>query len=217
MNDFQKLMLTGRHYQVSKRQVIQSSDHRPVVTTVKSGYIKRYQILNDGSIGIQIIYGPGSVFPLTLVFKTLFNQHIYHGQEVFYYEAMIDSEIYSIDYMTLADEVRRNPQIYANLLEESGKHLDSCVQRLENATLRSAYNQLAHQLAYFAQKFGKPHIDGIIIDVPLTHQDLASVLNVTRETVSMAMTQLKKNGFIKSIKGKVVVANPKKLLDESYS
>jgi CRP/FNR family transcriptional regulator len=76
--------------------------------------------------------------------------------------------------------------------------LKSNIQRLENISLKSADKRLADALLHYARTFGKQHDNGeIVIDVPLTHQTLANILNIARETVSHAMLRLQDVGAIR--------------------
>jgi CRP-like cAMP-binding protein len=215
-NDLRELLLSGRRHKLSKKQILQSTEDRQVMNLVKSGYIKRYLIANDGTLGIQVVYGPGNIFPVTLALKALFNQEVY-SKEIFYYEAMGDAEVYTIDISTLVKAVDDNPLIYRDLLEETGKRLNSTLQGLENLTLKSSYKRVAHQLAYFASRFGEKTDKGLRINVALTHQDLANILSLTRETVSTCMSDLRERGLISSDKQKIIVTNPKKLEKLAYS
>lgn len=173
-------------------------------------------ITNDGTIGVQITYGRGDVFPLTLVYKTLYDQSIYHGQETYYYEAMSDAEVYTVDAAALLEEVKKDTQLYSDFFQEAGKHLESCVQRLENLALKTSYNRVAHQLVYFARHFGTKSTGGVQIETPLTHQDLADILSLTRETVSTSMVELRKKKLISTDK-LIVVHSMEKLEAEAYN
>ncbi|HVX58329.1 MAG TPA: Crp/Fnr family transcriptional regulator, partial [Candidatus Saccharimonadales bacterium] len=206
-----------RHYAVGRHQILQSYDDRfrPLVNMVKSGYIKRYEIGNDGSLSVQAIYGPGDVFPLTLVFKALFNQNVYEGPEVIYYETITEAELSSMDVGAIADAVKNNPLLYKDLLYEAGVRTQSNIQRLENLSLKSSLRRTAHQLIYFARQFGELRFSTIRIKVALTHQDIADVLSLTRETVSINLRKLQQRGLIKP--GRYIeVVDLASLEDEAY-
>lgn len=209
------LIKTGRRYKLPKGQIIQSSDGRKVFTLITEGYVKRYIISNEGSLRIQSIYGPGDAYPLTLAFKSLFNQELYTGPEVVYYETMSGVEIYSIDEQTLVDAVHKDKNLYRDLLLEAGNRFHSNIQQLENFSLNSSYKKVAHQLAYFAAQFGSTSKEGTSIDLLLTHEDLANVISATRETVSTCMIKLRKKGLIKTGKN-IIVPDVKKLQDEAF-
>ena len=209
------LLGKGRQYKVPKGQIIQSTEDRKVFNLLVSGYVKRYLIANDGSIGVQVVYGPDDVFPITLAFKLMFNQDIYDGPEVYYYQAMTDAEIYTIDQSTLKEAVKANPILYRDLMSIAGRRLHSTLNGLENLTLRNSYKRVAHQLGYFAHRFGKRTSAGTEIKLQLTHQDLADILSLTRETVSTSIIRLRKNGLIKTNK-LILVPDLKKLQEEAY-
>jgi CRP-like cAMP-binding protein len=214
--ELEKLLLKGRHYRLTKGQVIQSTDDRRVFNLVKEGYVKRYLIANNGALGVQVVYGKGDTFPISLVLTELEGIDFYEGPEVFYYEAMCDTEIYTVDIDTLLAEVKHNPALYRDLLWVTTKRLHSTLNGLENITLRSSYKRVAHQLAFFANQFGHKQAKGTRIEVPLTHQDLADVLSVTRETVSAAFVELRKKGLIQTSKS-IVVPDMQKLIEEAYA
>jgi CRP-like cAMP-binding protein len=210
------LLCSGKQYNFGKGQVLQYSSDQFHLSVVSKGFVKRYRITNEGNISVQAVYGPGDVFPLTPVFSLLFDQAIYSGPEAYYYETMAPSEIYSIDSVTLLDALQKQPSLYKELLSESGRRLQSNIQQLENISLKNAYNQVAHQLVFFAQQFGQKRLRSTRIMMPLTQQDIADIIDVTRETVSLSISQLKKKGLL-SKHSHLVVPDIKKLQDEAYN
>lgn len=209
------LVREGRRHKLPRGQILQSSDDRAMLNLLVSGYVKRYLIGNDGNLGVQYIAGPNYVFPLTPVFKVTLDQIIYTGPEVYYYQCMTPCEIFSIDQDTLQRAVETNSLLYKALFAEAGVRLQDNIQRLENLSLKSAYNRVAHQLVYYARQFGTQQSNGIKLDVPLTHQDLADNLSLTRETVSTCMMRLRKNNLITSDKS-IIVINSKQLEEAAY-
>lgn len=191
------LIRGGTRHTVPKGQVVQVSS-RNLLFYVRSGYIKRYLITDTGAESIQTINGPGEVFPLTPVFKILLQQEIYRGSEMYFYEAMSDARLYSIGEPELVAAVEADPTLYKELLSVAGSRLSSNIQRLENVSLVSARRRVAHHLAYLAQKFGNQDKGTILIQVPLTHQDIAAMLSLARETVSHVMGGLKNKKIIKT-------------------
>lgn len=210
------ILLKGRQYKIPKGQIVQSTDERRVFNLLAAGYVKRYLITNEGTYGVQVIYGPGDIFPITLAFSVLFKHEINEGPETYYYEAMTEVELYTLDESDLAKEVATDPLLYRDLFAICGKRLHSTLQGLENISLKSSYHRVAHELLYMAKKFGGKKAAGTIILVPLTHQDIADVLSLTRETVSTAMVQLRKKKLISTGKS-IVVPDLKKLEEEAFS
>lgn len=194
------LAAKARSMEFEKDATLYTSDSSLKIFMVKSGYVKRYSIAADGRIGVQSIYGPGNIFPLTSLFKVLFNQDIYESVETYYYDAMCDTTLYVLDNAQILKEASSNPLLYKDILMVAGTRLESNIQRLENVNLRSAYKRVAHQLVFFARKHGKKYADGTRIEIPLTHQDIADVLTITRETATRSLNQLKSEKLIKTNK-----------------
>jgi CRP/FNR family transcriptional regulator len=49
-----------------------------------------------------------------------------------------------------------------------------------------------------SQRFGKPIEEGLLIEAPLRHQDIASSINATRETTSRELSALERKGLLAS-------------------
>src|SRR4051812_16606281 len=177
-----QLLLSGRRYHLNRQQILQSTEDRQVVNLIMSGFFRKYLITNDGTIGVQIIYGPGDIFPISILFNKMFNQPLYSGRETFFYEAMSKAEVRTIDVAQLAESAQKDPDLYIALLQESGRHLEFCINSLENVSLRNSGKRIAHMLCYFARKFGVSEKGKTKIDLPLTHQNIGEILNITRET-----------------------------------
>ncbi|HEU5004756.1 MAG TPA: Crp/Fnr family transcriptional regulator [Candidatus Saccharimonadales bacterium] len=214
--ELKALLLKGRHYKIPKGQIIQSTEDRLVFNMIKSGFVKRYLISNDGALGVQVIYGPGDIFPITLALKILVGQDINPGPEVYYYEAMNDVELYTVEQPVLQEGIENDPILYRDLLAICGKRLHSTLNSLENLTLRSSYKRLAHQLVYLAEAYGKQVKEGTQIDLQLTHQDLADILSLTRETISTNIIRLRKKGLIKTGR-RIIIPNLEKLTEEAFN
>lgn len=208
------LLLSGKHLKLPKGQVVSAFEDSALLSLIKTGYIKRYLITSDGSKGIQVIFGPNDIFPLTPVYKTTYQMDIYSGPEQYYYESMTDIEVFSISQIELQEALKTNPLIYKDLFYAAGLRLNSYIHRLESMSSRAANKKVAHQLAYLADTYGKISDEGIIITVPLTHQNLADILNLARETVTHCMTRLEEKGLIRANKN-ILVTDIEKLKQAS--
>lgn len=163
---------------------------------VESGLIKRFEIKNNGSINIHGIYGAGDFIGLSHIYNLLFNKNIYSGDETYYYETVCNSVIKRwVDESILAT-VKNNPNIYKELFAISGDHARSSIWLLENRGLENSRQKVAHLILYLIDRYGHKTISGSKISVSLTQQDFADILNITRETVSIAISELKAKGIL---------------------
>ena len=79
---------------------------------------------------------------------------------------------------------------------------------------RSVDERLVSFLLITAERFGSQTADGLLIDVPLKHQDIASSINASRETTGRAITRLEKKGLITNRQTRFILHDVKKL--QSY-
>lgn len=126
----------------------------------------------------------------------MLKQPIYQGLETYYYEAMRDTEAFIVDISKLLVAIENNPGLYRDILEMVGARLHESMHRFENQTLNSSYKKIAHHLLFLARRFGTDETEGKKIAVSLTHQDIAQLLNLTRETVTREMKKLRDQGLI---------------------
>ncbi len=214
-----KLLTMGKKDVLQKGEIFQDTDNKLYMSYIEEGYIKRYSIRNDGSLAVQSIYGPGYYFPLTLAWKIVMDVDIYQGPEIFHYEAMTKTVVRSIDNRTFTEAINSTPLMYKDLFFVAGRRTHSNIQRIENINIATSYKRVAHQLLYFASVFGAKQAGSkMIINLPLTHQDIADVISSTRETVSLAIAELKREKIVKSGAGKkIIVLDVEKLKDTAYS
>lgn len=206
---------SGSRYRYTRGQSVGSSDQPNMIICLVYGFIKRYMIRNDGTLGAQIVYGPGDVFSLTHVYRELLDQSLYDGKEQYHYTAMCNTEVLRLHSDTLTKAVETNPLIYRDLFSEAGRHLHSCVMSIENMSFPKITQRVAHKLLYFANKFGTLSGNEAAIQVPLTHQELAQLLDTTRESVTRAMVELRRQGLIETERH-IVIHDMGRLVDAVY-
>jgi CRP-like cAMP-binding protein len=212
----QKILKSGKKEHIPKGHVLQTTDNQRRFMMLGGGFVKRYMITNNGTLSTEVIYGTNDIFPLTTLYKAIFGLDINDSPETYYYETIVKSVIYSVEIDEMLDHIKREPIIYKSLFLEAGTRLHSTLNGLESMSLPTSYQKLAHELLYLAERFGEKTPWGTKITVPLTHQDLADILSLTRETVSNNMVRLRKDGFIKTGRN-IVVPDIKKLQQEAFS
>jgi CRP/FNR family cyclic AMP-dependent transcriptional regulator len=69
-------------------------------------------------------------------------------------------------------------------------------ERILNLEYRSVRERLVSFLLTMAGRFGKETDEGVMIEVPLRHQDIASSINASRETASREIATLERRNLI---------------------
>ena len=103
----------------------------------------------------------------------------------------------------------RTPILAMRMMKLVGERRQRLENRVENLLFRSAHARLASLFLELSQTFGVRDSRGVIINLKLTHKEIASLIGATRETVSFAILDLRKDNLIQT-EGKRVI-----LLDEA--
>jgi CRP/FNR family transcriptional regulator, global nitrogen regulator len=79
---------------------------------------------------------------------------------------------------------------FSERLRQSEKTIEGLLEREVSA-------RLATLLLHLGDRFGEPDDSGKVLNVRLTHQDLANMIVSTREAVSKEMSEFQRAGLIK--------------------
>lgn len=190
----------GKLIRYHKGQIIVRPEDTPQgVYFVSKGNIRIYNMHEDGSENLIIIYNKGSIFP---IFWAILNIH-----KDRYYEAMDEVELYRVEADKFIEYIKSNTEITYGLVEKVTQMLNHSTDRLSNFGIAKAYPRLVMGLLIFADKFGRKTGKKIIIDIPISHKDIASYLSISRETASRGLSLLTKKKIIGNSKGMIIVNN----------
>lgn len=209
VNQLQHLLIDkGKSRNYGAHQLINLFDEKNLYL-IKEGYVKRYLISNGGQLGVQSIYGPGYIFPLSPILGSIFGRG--SVKDSYYYESITAVKLCEIAYDTIAQTAKDNYVIYRDLLFEAWRRLQSNIAHLDNMALKDSRMRVAHELVSLANEYGAPDKLGIKIQIPLSQQDIADILNLTRETVARTLSRLKALGAITTLRKKIIVTDIVKL------
>lgn len=215
-DDFRGLLDQAATLEVTRGETIITTENIQGIYCVKAGFVKRFLIKNDGSISVQGVYGPGDCFGMNYMFNSLVRKHFYNGSEVYYYEAINDVVVYALHGAKLHKALNKHPELYRDLFIIQAWHGLSDVWLLESRGIKSAQKRVAHIIYFYMDRYGVLLQRGWECRIPFIQQDLADILDLTRETVSIALNELKKQELIKGTR-KIVVPDLGKLKELAYS
>jgi CRP-like cAMP-binding protein len=87
-------------------------------------------------------------------------------------------------------------------------------QRIQILEFRSARGRVIAELLFFAGRFGKVNGNQVVINAPITHQDIADSINMNRETASRALELLIEEKLIGQVDHLFTILDNEKLKDE---
>lgn len=214
-----QIIQKGEVKKFSKGQFFHSLDFNKELYVVKSGFCKRYSMDDNLNKSIESIYGPYHFFPLTPVFINLFGLDFSQKSRTYVYQAMTDIEMNGISNEKLIEILEKKPELYRDLLYETGRRLLVDVQRLTSNSLKDNFKKIVYQLVCLAEEFGeikhKNAVTGIVMPMPLEAIDMAEQVNITEAEAAEEMKKLETQGLIKYQDGRIYIPELE-LLQDAY-
>ena len=144
--------------------------------------------VTDGARTINLgLYGPTDVFGESCLWTTAAREHMAVTAT-----AVLYSEIPRALLRLLLDDHPAAASVFA---EQAIVRRDLVIRRLSIAMSASVRTRLAEQLLALGEH-GRETPDGRELAFPLTHHEIAALIGTTRETVSVELQRLRREGLI---------------------
>jgi CRP/FNR family transcriptional regulator len=169
-------------------QIIRPGDIPRGVYYIEQGLVKAYDITRYNEENLLIIRKSHEVFPLIWAIS---------GQERHViYETLEETIVYRLDRSKFTDFLNKNPEVLAPLLDMVIEMYRLHSERIINLEYRTARERIVSFLLTMGERFGEKTDEGLLINVQLRHQDIASSINATRETASRELSNLVRKNLI---------------------
>ena len=104
----------------------------------------------------------------------------------------------SIDAEGFHEILQTYPPVALEVLNITGQRLRDAQEVIHQLSAHSVEQRLAYTLLKLADKLGETQDVGLLIQMPLSREDLAAMTGATTETISRIMSQFQKDGWIES-------------------
>lgn len=186
--------------------ILRAEDTPLGVYFIKSGFVYQYIISPSGETFMVHIFKPGAFFPLMWVVNDTPN--------AFHYEAMSPTQIVRAPKEAFFSLLERDPEVLLYATRRLAAGLTGLVSRVGQLVLDDAYTKTVLLLLYYADTFGEQSSEGIVLQLPLVHREIASWIGTTRETASLQVELLKEKGLI-TLRGRnIIILNKARLSQE---
>lgn len=168
--------------------IIRPSQSPGHVFYIESGLVKAFNISKYGEENLLIIRKEHEVFPLIWAIT---------GQErEIIYQAMTHTSVLCISRETYLDFLHSHLSALPPILDMVTEMYRIHSERILNLEYRSVRERLISFLLMMAERFGSQTPEGVRIEAPLRHQDIASSINSTRETANRQLAILERKGLL---------------------
>ncbi len=174
---------------------------------LKKGFVRLYSLSLKGEELTLIIFKPETFFPISWVVNNSVN--------AYYLEAMTRADLWKAPREELLKFLQENPDVFIDYVRRIAVRMDGLLNRMEYLAFGTAYAKVASILMILSDRFGQKDGYKVLVEVPLTHSGIASLVGVTRETASIELKKLEKKGLISYKKRQILVNNIVRLKKES--
>jgi len=105
-----------------------------------------------------------------------------------------------------------DPRLHEFTFRLIGHRLEHAEQRLADFALNAIPARLDRLLADFSDRYGVRESEGVLIDIPLPHRAIASIVGSTRESVTVCLNAMRREGTIDFVNRRILVKRPEWLL-----
>lgn len=157
----------------------------------------------DGKQAILAFIDPGEVFGELAL--------IQGGEREERAEAAVDSTVILLPGIELRELLEESAALSLGVTKLIGLRRKRIERRLRNLLFRSNRDRLGHLLLELTEQYGKAVDEGVLLDIKLSHQELASIIGVTRETVTTLLGEMQLEGLLQISRQKVLIRSLRRL------
>lgn len=183
--------------------VFHEGDPAAAFYIMKAGRVKMYKVSRDGREQVLAILGDGQIFGDVPTFDG--------GPYPASAATMVDSEIFLIRREDFQELVRRHPEIALKIIRVLGSRLRQALELVRDLSFKQVPHRLAGLLLKLGQEYGQETDAGLVINLPLSRQDLADIAGTSRETVTRELKKMEREGLLGIDRRQITVRDKERL------
>lgn len=170
--------------------IIRPGDAPKGVFYIYQGLVKAYDITKYNEENLLIIRKQDEIFPLIWAISGREHKIIY--------QALAPTVTLQVSRKAFLEFIEKHPDAMTPLLDMTLEMYRLHGERILTLEYRTVRERIISFLLTMSQRFGKQTSGGVLIEVPLRHQDIASSVNATRETTSRELSALERKGLLEN-------------------
>lgn len=180
-----------------KEIILRAEDNPQGVYYVNRGYVRMDVVFENGSEVTFNIFKPGSFFPAFWAISDVDN--------TYNFTAMGKVEVYRAPKDEFLKYLKSDPRSLFDLIQRILIGIDGLLAGVQNIIKGTAKEKMAWTISMLEKRK---------INLKLTHQDIARLAAISRETASVEIKKLERKKAISFRKGLLKILKPKELLSQ---
>jgi CRP/FNR family transcriptional regulator, nitrogen oxide reductase regulator len=199
--EMQEVLSAGREQHIPEdRFLFYQDDPAERIYVLKTGRIKLTQLSDDGQQVLLRVITAGMLFAaISVVEGALYPVSAQAAEE---------SRVLTWSQESMLELITRHPVLALNAMRLLAGHVREFQDRYRELATERVERRLARAVLRLASQTGRKTEEGVLLDLPLTRQDLAEMSGTTLYTVSRILSQWETQGLILSGRERVVIRFP---------
>lgn len=189
-----------------RRIVYRAGDQADCLYAIAGGRIKLSRHENGTAREAVIDILPGGVL---FGESALYSQAGTRENHALAYES---SRLLKLPVWDFRDAMLEDRELYDYTFRLIGQRREQAERRIADFALDAIPARLGKLLAEYSDRYGKRESGGVLIDIPLPHREIASLLGSTRESVTVRLNAMRRAGTIDFVKRKILVKRRESLM-----
>ncbi|MGB5987120.1 MAG: Crp/Fnr family transcriptional regulator [Desulfobacterales bacterium] len=204
-DQYREVIDSGKKTQLPPHEkLFQQGDPATHCYLVNRSRLKLTKLNEQGKEVIIRYVGAGELTAAVAVLK--------HGTFPVSAESVRETEIIGWDHRTMMTLMHRFPTMAINLLKIILLRIDDLQQRYLEVCTERVDQRIARSLLRLMRWAGTKQGAGILIDFPISRQNIADYSGTTLYTVSRTLSAWEKKGWVQSGRERIVVTDPHALV-----
>lgn len=170
-------------------KIIRPNELNSYVILVKSGILKIFKSSKNGRETIINIINAASYDELLFGINTSYIKK-------YTISALTEVEIIRAPKEEFNNYLQENPREYNGLMQQLSRCLEIVYEQMEILKSGNAYYKIASIIYYLAKETGTTEKKSIKLGFRITHQMIANLTGLTRETVTVQLNKLRTKNYI---------------------
>jgi 5-methyltetrahydrofolate--homocysteine methyltransferase len=171
---------------------------------ITKGSIKSIYLSKDGRAHTFEILGVGRTLGL--------NECLLGGAYESTAEILEPTQVHVIPLRDFHQLLASEPTFSAAIMKEQARAVRSLSGKVRDLSLLDVQERLKHGLLKLAEEHGLVTEEGVRIDVPITHNDLAELIAANRTTITLYLKELEKQGYVWKENRRLFIVRPEHIV-----
>lgn len=177
--------------------IVHADDEDVGLFYIQSGFVKISTVNSRGEEYVHVVYGPDELFPLMWLRRRV-------RRNVFY-EALTPTVILRARSEDFEAVLKNDVRLCFEMVERATAQHGIFIDRINNLQYKFARERLVYCLLYLARRFGVSDGKEYEIGLRISHQVIASNINLSRESVGREIDRLVRKEMVYMREGHIVL------------